>query len=123
MRGKRSLGLVGYALAVWGVLLVVAALIGFSALRDVARAGESAGGAFLYIGLPIFVLGLAAPVLFLKALSRWSRDIEGDTSEFRLRDVPKDEPPRPVSPAPPQTGAVPPVGTTEERPPGRQRRH
>ena len=116
MRSKRSWGLVWYALGVWGVLLVVAGLIGFSALRDVGGAGAGVGGAFLYMGVPIFIVGLAAPILLLKALTRWSRDVEGDDSEFHVRDVPKEEQPHPVAPAPPQDGSHPPVATAPPLP-------
>jgi len=122
MRSKRPWGLFGYALGVWGVLLLVALLIAFAALRDVEQAGDGSSGAFLYIGLPIFLVGLAAPVLLLKALTRWSRDIEGDESEFHLRDVPREEAPHPVTASPPQSGEEPPVGTKPLPQPGNTRR-
>ena len=117
MRSKRPWGLFGYSFAVWGVLLLVALLIAFASLWDVEQAGDGSSGAFLYIGLPIFLVGLGAPILLLKALTRWSRDVEGDESEFHVRDVPKDEAPHPVTTAAPQDGNQPPVAAGTHTPP------
>lgn len=47
-------------------------------------------------GIPLlflFVLGVVfvLPVLFLKMMTRFSRRVEGDDSQFRVRDIPKQQ--------------------------------
>jgi hypothetical protein len=111
MHGDRHFGLLKYGLAIWGVLLLVSLIIALSGWLDVYRTGKGVHGTFLLLGAPIFLLGLGVPVLLLKALSRWSRDVEGDESQFNVRDIPAPESPHPVTYALPQDGGQPPVGT------------